>query len=179
MNRHRLLLGVIGVAAATGLAGCGAPDHDNLRSELSTLTVGVKGQVEPLPPVIAYTPFPYHVEEFPDPFSPQKILASLRGKGGANGPNLLRPREPLEAFPIESMQVVGSLTREGQVYALVKTERGLYRVTRGNHIGQNFGQVVRVTEGEMEVKELFQDGAGDWSEKLTVVPLQEASAAKK
>lgn len=179
MNRIRPLQGVAALLVAGLVAGCGAPDHDNLRGELGQLTTGVQGKVDPLPPVIAYAPFPYHVEEFPDPFSPQKILSSLRNKGGANGPNLARPREPLEAFPIESMQVVGSLSRDGRVYALVKTERGLYRVTQGNHIGQNFGQVTRVTEGELEVKELFQDGAGDWSEKLTVVPLQEASAAKK
>ena len=85
-----------------------------------------------------------------------------------------RPKEPLELFPLDGLRMVGTLSRQGQLYALVRTpENTLYRVKRGDRIGQNFGVVTAITDTAIEIKETVQDGAGDWTETSASLPLQE------
>ena len=90
-------------------------------------------------------------------------------------PDLRRRKEPLEAFPLESLQMVGTLQRGKSTYALVRTtDKDIYQIKIGNYMGQNFGVVVEITDGEIRLKELVQDGAGDWTERSSTIQLAEA-----
>ena len=94
-------------------------------------------------------------------------------------PDLTRRKEPLEAFPLESLAMVGTLERDKTIFALVRTpERDVYQVRPGNYVGQNFGVVTGIAEGEVKLKELVQDGAGDWTERSSTLQLQQAEAAR-
>jgi type IV pilus assembly protein PilP len=93
---------------------------------------------------------------------------------------LNRRKEPLEAFPLEQLKMVGTLSQGNDTYALVRADKTLYRVKKGNYMGQNFGLITDVTESEIKLKEIVQDSAGDWAERQSVLPLlEEASKGDK
>lgn len=87
-------------------------------------------------------------------------------------PDLERPREPLEAYPLESLKYVGVMMRKGASFAIILVDGALYQVRAGNYMGQNFGVVTQVSESEVKLKELVQDPAGDWAERESVLMLQ-------
>jgi type IV pilus assembly protein PilP len=88
-------------------------------------------------------------------------------------PHLNRRKEPLEAFPLDAMTMVGSLDRSGQKVALVRVDNLLHQVRAGNYLGQNYGQVIKIDENEVVLREIVQDAAGEWIERNTVLQLQE------
>ena len=69
--------------------------------------------------------------------------------------------------------MVGTLEKNKTIYALVRTpDRDVYQVKAGNYLGQNYGVVTNIGEGEIKLKELVQDGAGDWAERSSTLQLQ-------
>jgi type IV pilus assembly protein PilP len=169
----RLLL----LACVALLAGCEGEQYSDLRKELNEMTKDLRGRVDPLPQVRPYEPVPYQAENEVDPFRPDRIeIAAAAGTGpGASGkqPDLDRPREPLEAFPLESIQMVGSLTQGAETHGLVKAGPNLYRVRKGNYMGQNFGVITGIDEVQISLKELIQEGSGEWIERASALQLQE------
>ena len=123
-----------------------------------------------------YEPVPYKAFDLPDPFSSAKIelVTKVAGSGGGLKPDLNRPKEPLEAFPLESVKVVGMLQQAKQMYALVRADATVYRVKVGNYMGQNFGLVTGITDSQIQLRELVQDASGDWAERVSTLQLQEA-----
>ena len=156
--------------AAMALAGCGGESHQDLRAWMAEQGANSRGKLDPLPQMKPYEPFTYNAFDLPDPFKPRKI-EPVKGDSKL-APDMGRRKEPLEAYPLESLNMVGTLRRDSQVYALVRTpEKDLYQVRQGNHVGQNFGVVTGVTDGEIKLRELIQDGAGDWTERTSSLQL--------
>ena len=120
-----------------------------------------------------FEPFTYEGFDLPDPFTPRKLHAPKEGAGGGLAPDLNRRKEPLEASPLEQLKMVGTLSQGKDTYAIVRADKTLYRVKKGNYMGQNFGLITDVTEGEIKLKEIVQDSAGDWAERQSVLPLLE------
>ena len=165
------------------VAACGGDEHQDLKEELKTLTKDLRGQIAPLPVVKPYEPVPYKALELPDPFGPAKIelaiaAASKSKGGGANAPNTARPKEPLEAYPLESLKMVGTLMQKDVTYALVRADASVYRVKKGNYLGQNFGVIIDITDNQINLKELVQDAAGDWTERKISLQILEAGGTK-
>lgn len=163
----RLSLSVIACSAALVVAGCSS-DGEDLRDFVRNADKSLPRKIEPLPAVKPFEPFAYTGFELPDPFRPRK--AASRG-GGGPAPDLNRRREPLEAFPLDQLRMVGTLERSGELFALVRADRTLYRVSRGNYLGQNFGQITEINEAGIKLKEIVQDGAGDWAERQASLSL--------
>src|SRR6266705_735946 len=161
MRRLAIMMGV-----GLLLAGCGGESHQDLREWMQEQGKGAKGKLDPLPQVKPYEPFAYNAFDLPDPV-----------KGGSNlAPDLTRRKEPLEAYPLESLQMVGTMQRGRATYALVRTtEKDIYQVKVGNYIGQNFGVIVGITDNEIRLKELVQDGTGDWTERSSTLQLADAT----
>ena len=155
------------------LAGCSS-EIDELKTFVRESEKGLPRRIEPLPAVKPFEPFTYEGFDLPDPFQPRKLAPPKEG-GAAGGvaPDLNRRKEPLEAFPLEQLKMVGTLSQGGEVYALVRADKTLYRVKKGNYMGQNFGLITQVTETEIRLKEIVQDSAGDWAERQSVLPLLE------
>jgi type IV pilus assembly protein PilP len=160
-------------AAAAGLSGCGHESHQDLRQWMNEQGKNAKGKIDPLPQVRPYEPFAYNAFDLPDPFKPRKI-EPVKG-GGKLEPDLNRRKEPLEAYPLESLQMVGTLQRTKSTYALVRTNsKDVYQVRVGNYMGQNFGVITGISDNEIRLKELVQDSAGDWSERTSSLLLDDA-----
>ena len=165
-------------ACALGLGGCGGDEHGDLKQELAQATKDFRGQVPPLPQVRPYEPVPYTGEAQVDPFRTDRIEVAQVGVKSADAKSKIaehekRVKEPLEAFPLESIQMLGTITQEKETFALVKAGPNLYRVKKGNYMGQNFGVITSIDEGGIKLKELVQDSSGEWVERTSGLQLVE------
>jgi type IV pilus assembly protein PilP len=157
------------------LSGCGADEGDDLDQFIKDSGNGLKGNVEPLPEVKPYIPMTYNTDSsLYDPFKPRKALV----KSSGFQPNLNRPREALEAFPLESLQLVGVITKGKMKIGLLKTpENTVQQVKIGNYLGQNMGIIVDIVNEvpvEVKVKEIVQDElTGEWTERPASIVQQE------
>ena len=124
-----------------------------------------------------FDPQPYTSAQAVDPFSTQKLTVALKQE--ARQPNSLlsaemnRRKEPLEAYPLDSMGMVGSVNKLGQPFALLRVDALLYQVKVGDHLGQNYGKILRIAETEVALREIVQDAAGEWIERPATLQLQE------
>lgn len=154
-----------------GLTGCGGGNLEDLRTFVDETGKDGQGKIEPLPEVKVYEPFTYNAFDLPDPFKPRKLST---GGGGGMQPDLNRPKEPLEAFSLETLKMVGMVSKQGVVHAVIKTpDNAIYHVRKGNYVGQNFGLITQISDSEVTLREIVQDSAGDWSERTSTLILQE------
>ena len=163
---------LVPIAAVAVLASCSS-EIDELKTFVRDSEKGLPRRIDPLPPVKPFEPFTYEGFDLPDPFKPRKLTPPKEGGGGGLAPDLNRRKEPLEAFPLEQLKMVGTLSMNNEMYAIVRADKTLYRVKKGNYMGQNFGLITDVTESEIKLKEIVQDSAGDWAERQSVLPLLE------
>ncbi|SEA94047.1 pilus assembly protein PilP [Variovorax sp. YR216] len=173
-------LGFLGLCAAVvGLSGCFGSDQDELRTWMTEQRAAVKPNVPPISEPKKFTPQPYTEAGAIEPFNMQKLTQALRrdsnqpSTSGLIAPELTRRKEALEAFPLDSMAMVGSLNRNGQPVALISVDKLLYQVKVGNYLGLNYGKITRITETELALREIVQDAAGEWIERVATLQLQE------
>lgn len=158
------------------LAGCGADDTE-LNAWMQQQKNEVRPSVQPLQPPKRFNPQAYNGGDAVEPFSTQKLSVALKQE--ARQPSSLlaselnRRKEPLEAFPLDSMSMVGSVSRLGAPYALLRVDNLLYQVKAGDYLGQNYGRITRITETEVTLREIVQDASGEWTERSTSLQLQE------
>jgi type IV pilus assembly protein PilP len=159
------------IVIVLGLTGCGGDSMGDLKTFVAETGKDMQGKIEPLPEVKAYEPFSYDAFDLPDPFKPRKLST---GGGGGMQPDLTRPKEPLEAYSLETLKMVGALTQKGVIHVVIKTpDNAIYQVKKGNYIGQNFGLITKISDSEVTLREIVQDSAGDWSERTSTLILQE------
>ncbi|MDC8444413.1 MAG: pilus assembly protein PilP [Nitrosomonas sp.] len=158
---------------STLLIACeGDSSYSDLEAFVSTAGEGLAGHVDPLPAVKAYEPFTYTAFEIPSPFAPRKNEQMLHVSSDLQ-PDLNRRKEFLESFPLESLQMVGSLEQNEIFYGVIKSPEGtLYRVTVGNYLGQDFGQIRQISESEIRLREIIQDGVNEWTERVSTLMLK-------
>jgi len=162
--------------AALVVAGCSA-DHEELQQWMEQQRREVKPNVTPLQPPKKFDPAPYLMAQAVEPFSNQKLTVALKQE--ARQPNsvlaaeLNRRKEPLEAYPLDSMAMVGSVTKQGQPFALLRVDNLLYQVKVGDYLGQNYGRITKIAETEIGLREIVQDAAGEWIERPAALQLQE------
>jgi type IV pilus assembly protein PilP len=166
------------IAAALLLAACTGEEFGDLKAELNEKSKDFRGRVDPLPQVKPYEPVPYTAEGVVDPFRPDRIDVAgapraPRSDLSKMAPDLNRPKEPLEAFPLESLQMLGTIMQNRETFALVKAGPNLYRIRKGNYLGLNFGIVTGIDEVAINLKELVQDGQGEWVERASALQLLE------
>ena len=161
----RIVMG--GLLAATLLAGCGDSDVREVRDWMEQVKRDTHPSVKPLPEPKDFLPYAYGAREAVDPFNPNKLLGELaRAAATSNNPNqpdLARQRELLETFPLDTMQMVGTMEKGGTRYALLQVDRSLYQVKAGQRIGQNFGVVTHVGDDRSEERRVGKECRSRWS----------------
>lgn len=168
------------ILATLGLSGCGASDEDELQQWMTEQRNQVRARAKPLAEPKQFVPQAYTQEAALDPFSQQKLTQALRQDAGHTAsnatliaPELARRKEPLESYPLDAMAMVGSLRRDGAPVALVRIDNLLHQVRVGSYLGQNYGKVTKIDETEVTLREIVQDGGGDWIERTASLLLQE------
>ena len=171
ITRTASLTIMIGLAAS--LVACGNGEGDDIDKFIKNAGSDIVAKVDPLPEVKPYAPFVFNADaSLTDPFRARKAKAS---GAGSLQPNLNRPREALEAFPLESLKYVGLLSKAKLTYALIQTpDKAVQQVKVGSYLGQNYGVVTSVNESSILLKEIVQDDlTGDWVERSANLDLQE------
>jgi type IV pilus assembly protein PilP len=157
------------------LAGCSGGKEDDLDIWMKEQKAKVKGKVEPLPELKKYEPFNYNADgSLADPFKGRMAPEVGGKKGGGLQPDLQRPKEALEAFPLESLRFVGYLEQGKKGLALFAApDKSVYQIRVGNYMGQNFGVVTSISKDEVAIKEMVQDGTGSYVERRVTINPQE------
>jgi type IV pilus assembly protein PilP len=155
------------------LVACDGSQGDDLDKFMRDAANDMRVKIKPLPEVRPYLALQYNADgTLSDPFRARKAST----KSGALQPNLNRPKEPMESYPLESIKYVGLISRNKLTYALLKTpDSGVQQVKIGNYVGQNFGIVTQITDNEVILKEIVQDDlSGDWIERVSTLTLQDS-----
>jgi type IV pilus assembly protein PilP len=171
MNRAAIL------GACVLLAGCAGGSEDDLQAWMNEQAKTMRGAVRALPELKPFPVVAYAGTQGDDPFRSARMEPERRASAGTLRPDMDRRREPLESFPLESMQMVGVLMQGRNTHALVKANNALHQVKVGNYMGQDFGVVTQITENQVTLRELVEDVHGDWVERITPLTLQERQEA--
>ena len=158
------------------LAACGDGGIPEVRQWMDETRRQTRVVVPKLTEPKKFTPFTYAGKSATDPYSPAKFVNAMNtpaASGNRFQPNLDRRREPLEAFPLDSLKMVGTLRKPGASFVLVQAENTVHQAKVGTYIGQNFGRITRITDSEVEMKEIVQDASGEWVERTAKLELQE------
>lgn len=183
MTPARPLIRLALLATATLVSACTSSGQDELQAWMQAERNSIKPSVQPIPAPTKFEPQAYLGERLTPPFSSEKLTSALIGSQSspvANAaliePELNRRKQPLEAYPLDTMSMVGSLNRDGQLVALVKVDNLLYQVRAGNYLGQNYGRVTRISETQVLLREIVQDSGGEWTERPAALQLQEEAS---
>ncbi|WP_439860689.1 type 4a pilus biogenesis lipoprotein PilP [Pseudomonas sp. MBLB4136] len=169
---------VLVLAIAVGLTGCNSGgDFGDLQAYMDEVRARPKGAVEPLPKFQPYESFTYSAAALRSPFQPPiKIDMAQRQKGSQEvRPDEARVRQFLEGFNIEIFEMVGTLAKEEDVFALVSGAGGVHRVKVGDYLGRNHGRILAIDESKIDVIEIVPDGEGGWLERPRSLALKERS----
>lgn len=182
MKRGNYICPFILILSIISLSACSSSSQNDLQEWMKEQRDAVRPRIEPLPEPTKFSPRAYGQAGEIEPFSNQKLLQAFKRDANQTSsnaalitPELARRKEPLEALPLDAVSMVGSLTRSGKPVALVKADNLIYQVRAGNHLGQNYGLITKVTETGISLREIVQDAAGEWIERTATLQLLEGS----
>lgn len=168
MNRRIALLTI----GALLLGGCSG-GMDDLEAYVSEVKARKTRAIEPIPQIKQYEAFAYVAEGRRDPFVRTEPPREASPNGGLR-PDISRNREPLEEFPLDALRMLGVINMGSSSFALVKAPDGVvHRVSRGNHMGQNYGRIIRISESQLDLVEIVPDGFGGFMERPANLVLTE------
>lgn len=169
MRFNRLSIFVL-TAAALGACSSGMED---LEQRVGEVKARKSQQIEPVPQIKQFEAFAYVPSERRDPFQQSQPDPGQAVSTGPR-PDLNRSREPLEEFPLDALRMQGVIETPKAVFALVKAPDGvIHRVSVGNHMGQNYGQIKSIEESEITLAEIVPDGFGGWISRPATLALAE------
>ncbi len=160
---------------STVLVSCGSSEFSDLEEFMSDKRAQPGGVMTPIPPFKTYTAFSYSATTLRSPFDrPIEIreITQLQSVSTVK-PDQNRPKEFLEQFTFDSLSMVGTLSRAGVDWSLMRDpEGGVHRVKLGNFLGRNHGKIVELTEAYVAVIEIVSDGNEGWVERPRTIKLQ-------
>jgi len=153
------------ILLSLGLTAC-TQSNDDLMHFIKETKSKHLGSVQPLPTFEPYKNFTYAASELRDPFEAAFEAEVDNSANDGLRPNTARPKEPLETFPLDTLRMVGILVQHQNTWGLVKDPNNVvHRVQTGNYAGQNEGQIVSVTEKQIDIIEIIPDGLGGYIER--------------
>lgn len=159
--------------SAALLVGCTNRDLTDLEAYVADVRARPPSGISPPPQPAEVETYFYVTDDRRNPFIPDTNPEEGVGMAADSGirPDFNRRKEKLEACPLDSLRMVGTLERDGRTWALVKAGDGtIYRVTTGNHMGRNYGRIVEIAEDRIKLVELIRSVSG-YQEHETAVSL--------
>lgn len=155
------------------VAGCGSETED-LEVYVAEIKSRKSRAIEPIPQMQQFESFTYDPAGRRDPFvlpTQEKDASGFSANPGLR-PDLNRNKEALEEFPLDSLRMVGTILIGNRTYALIKGPDGvIHRVSAGNHMGQNYGEITAIAETEITLNEIIPDGFGGWMNRAAQLAL--------
>ncbi|MDQ7015852.1 MAG: pilus assembly protein PilP [Gammaproteobacteria bacterium] len=155
----RLLIAAISLLTLSGCIDSTA-DLENFVAETQKRQ---RSFVDPLPEFVPYQSFTYHAEVLRDPFVSQQQSQNKKSVDNGITPDAQRRKEPLEQFPLDTLKMVGILEQNQTNWGLIQAPDGtIHKVLAGNHLGENDGKIISVSEQKISIKEIVNDGLGNY-----------------
>ncbi len=124
------------------------------------------GTVKPIPQFKPYESFSYSAAELRDPFVANIVTQESNTTTSLLNPDMSRPRQPLEIFPLDTLSMVGILEQNEQQWGLIKDPKNtVHRVQVGNYMGQSEGRIIEINESAVYLVEIIPDGIGGYIER--------------
>jgi type IV pilus assembly protein PilP len=175
---HRQFLLLLSLFFLVLLTGCGDDGFSDLQKYITDVKAKPKGTIQPLPEVKPVEPFVFKPEGLRDPFKSVSESEESEDAGVSVGdgikPDTTRRKEELEAFPLDDLRMVGTVTMKASLWGLVKaSDKTIYRIQVGNYMGKNYGRIIRILTDKIELMEIVPDKPGTWREQQTSLALTE------
>jgi len=161
------LLCVLALAASACSRGTG-----DLEARIADIKARKGAPLEPLPVMKTFETFEYAAQQLRDPFSAGADNEVDASANAGPRPDANRPRDPLESFPLDALDMVGTLGLGADVTGLIKDPDGvIHQVRAENYMGQNFGRITAIQEDHIDLVELIPNGVGGWIERQASIAL--------
>lgn len=175
-GKHEVVRAGVTLCMILALSACGRDitstpgDAPNLQKWIADVRARPAPPLDPLPVMQQFETFEYAAQGMRDPFS----NAWSNTDAGGLRPDPNRRKETLEQYPLDSLDMVGTLGRGPGLIALVMApDKVTHRVRPGAYLGQSDGRVTAVREDGIELVELVPDGAGGWLERPAAIALED------
>jgi type IV pilus assembly protein PilP len=168
------IVAAIAIIVLTG--GCAKQEMGDLQQFVERVKQREPGQIEPLPEIKQIETYVYEADERRSPFKlgSRSVEETLAQPSNGIAPDPLRRKEELEQYPLDSIRMVGTLDQQEENWGLLIIKDGtLFRVRAGNYLGQNHGQITRISEERIQLTEIVPDGQGGWQERQASIALKE------
>lgn len=177
MSFYRIARDTASLLMLFALAGCGG-GQDEIKQWMAQVKKETRVNVPKLSEPKKFVPYTYTQMGGTDPFNQSKLTDALaKAQAAARGPLAPDPNrrhEPLEAFPIDSIIMVGAIKdRHGAQHAVVQVDKTVYDVKVGDYLGMNDGRIAAITEDQISLNERVLDASDEWVERKTNIELQE------
>ncbi len=149
---------------------------DDLKQFREEAFNSLKPEIEPLPVLRPPGRFKYAASKTGNPFSLTHVILLKKEilEEQPPLPDESRRREPLERFPLDGLKMVGTLVRDGRVWAVIRaTDQSVHRATLGHYLGKNSGKVLSVTESQIVLEETVKSPRGRWVKSKASINLEE------
>lgn len=170
------------VLLTLGLASCGEGEMGDLEKYVAEVKARPKSPIEPLPEIRTVEPFIFNPENLRNPFIATEKAQEVEENKVENGirPDTARAKEELESYELDTLRMVGTVNQGQLLWGLVRAADGtIHRVKAGNHMGRNFGEIIRIQEDQIELLEIVPDSPGAWRERKASLDLAETSGERK
>lgn len=169
--RRAFIIGLLGMA----IAGCDT-DMSDLKAFIAKVQARESSDIKPIPEIAEYQPFTYRAQGRQSPF--KRFDTQSRARQGQSNtgisPDFNRAKEPLEQYPLDALAMVGTMSFAGTHYALIRAPDGVvHRVTVGEHMGNDFGEVVEITGAAVRLIEIVPNGLGGYKKRPAIIALSD------
>ena len=182
-SKNNLTLKIIVMSCASLLmGGCGDSGLSDLDSYMQEVRLRPVPPIEPIPTFPQFEAFVYKAAGKRSPFEKPQALIEIEIDGNkvTGGlvvkPDELRPKEYLEQYNISSITMVGTVTKDGEIWGLVDDgTSNIHRVQVGNYMGRNHGKIFHIDNGRIDLKEIVPNGDDLWVERPKTLQLRESA----
>lgn len=158
------------------LAACSS-DINDLEQWIAQIDKQPAKKIKALPKMSTYKKFTYNAEDQRSPFDHDiQIKKSSAAESMSLRPNTQRMPEPLEKYPLDSLSMMGTLSKDNNLWALIKTpDKKIHRIGVGQYLGQNFGQVNKIENTRIKLTELISNGVNSWKQRQTSIAIKRSN----
>jgi type IV pilus assembly protein PilP len=187
INKTRQRMGYVFFFVLTTLlvSACDGQDIKDLEKYVAKIKDEERPPIDPIPQYKLIPKYPYGVQKRRDPFIvlvkrrgrvlsfPEKHSQTKKGTACPRNPIINRVRSGLERMPLDALQMVGTLKTNGNLWALMasKSDGAIYRVKQHDYMGENYGQIINVSNSKVEIREQLSDGKGCWKTETITISL--------